>query len=255
MRSTGPGLGDAAGIHDDDVVAHVGDDAEVVRDEDDGHAELLLERLHELEDLRLDGDIEGGGGLVGDDDGGLQARAMAMTTRWRMPPESWWGYSPIRISGEGMPTLRSISTERRRASRCPWSGAGGRPRSAAGRWCAPGLSAVIGSWKIMPMRPPRMRCISAAAGGEIDGRRTGPAALDAAHRLREQAHDGEGGDALAAAGFADDAEGAAAADGEAHAVDGGEPAGVGVEGRDEVADLETGGVDRRIRARRAAGRD
>jgi hypothetical protein len=36
--------------------------------------------------------------------------------------------------------------------------------------------------------------------------------------LRQEAHDGEGGDALAAAGFADDAEGSPALDGEADAV-------------------------------------
>ncbi len=29
---------------------------------------------------------------------------MAMVTRWRMPPESWWGYSLKRRSGAGMPT-------------------------------------------------------------------------------------------------------------------------------------------------------
>ena len=34
-------LDDPAGVHDDDVVAHLGDDAEVVRDEQDRHAEPL----------------------------------------------------------------------------------------------------------------------------------------------------------------------------------------------------------------------
>ena len=35
---------------------------------------------------------------------GPQARAMAMVTRWRMPPDSWWGYSLTRWPGSGMPT-------------------------------------------------------------------------------------------------------------------------------------------------------
>ena len=40
---------------------------------------------------------------------GAQARAMAIITRWRMPPDSWNGYHLIRCSGEGMPTERSSS--------------------------------------------------------------------------------------------------------------------------------------------------
>ena len=38
---------------------------------------------------------------------GLQAIAIAIITRWRMPPESWWGYSDIRCSGEAIPTRRN----------------------------------------------------------------------------------------------------------------------------------------------------
>jgi hypothetical protein len=41
---------------------------------------------------------------------GPQARAMAITTRWRMPPESWWGYSRTRLAGSGMPTEVSRAT-------------------------------------------------------------------------------------------------------------------------------------------------
>jgi hypothetical protein len=33
---------------------------------------------------------------------GSQANAIAIMTRWRMPPDSLWGYSSIRRSGEGM---------------------------------------------------------------------------------------------------------------------------------------------------------
>ena len=40
---------------------------------------------------------------------GLQASAMAIITRWRMPPESWCGYSRTRRAGAGMPTSVSIS--------------------------------------------------------------------------------------------------------------------------------------------------
>ena len=66
---------------------------------------------------------------------GLQASAMAIITRWRMPPESWCGYSRTRRSGSGMPTSVSISTARalgRLLDRAPGAAAasrrsGGRP--------------------------------------------------------------------------------------------------------------------------------
>ena len=58
----------AAGVHDHDLVAHLRHDAQVVGDHDDGHAHLLLELLHELEDLGLDGHVKGRGGLVGNQD-------------------------------------------------------------------------------------------------------------------------------------------------------------------------------------------
>ena len=44
-----------------------------------------------VEDLRLDRHVEGGGRLVGDQDVGLLASAIAIITRWRWPPESWCG--------------------------------------------------------------------------------------------------------------------------------------------------------------------
>ena len=49
------------------------------------------EVLDEPYDLRLDGNIERCGRLVGDQDVGFDSSAMAIITRWRMPPESWCG--------------------------------------------------------------------------------------------------------------------------------------------------------------------
>ena len=57
--------------HHVDAVGHAAHDAKVVRDQQHGHAELALQRLQELEDLRLDGDVERGGRLVGDQQIGL----------------------------------------------------------------------------------------------------------------------------------------------------------------------------------------
>ena len=47
---------------------------------------------------------------------GSQDRATAIIARWRSPPLNSNEYSSMRRSGFGMPTLRSASMPRRRAS-------------------------------------------------------------------------------------------------------------------------------------------
>jgi hypothetical protein len=44
-----------------------------------------------FEDLRLHGDVERRRRLVGDQQSGSLASAMAIITRWRWPPDSWCG--------------------------------------------------------------------------------------------------------------------------------------------------------------------
>ena len=63
-----------AGVHHRHAVGHLVDHAHIVGDED--HPGVLAVQLeHQLEDLGLDGDIEGGGGLVGDDELRLEDEA------------------------------------------------------------------------------------------------------------------------------------------------------------------------------------
>ena len=62
-----PLLDDLSPVHHDNAVGEVGNDAHVVRDEDDRGAEPVPQVPQELEDRRLDGDVEGRGRLVGDD--------------------------------------------------------------------------------------------------------------------------------------------------------------------------------------------
>ena len=91
---------------------------------------------------------------------GAQASAMAIITRWRMPPESLCGYSSTRMLRRG---------DAARAPACRWrrarAAAADRPRwriSASPIWSPTvklGLSEVIGSWKIMARRLPRRSCI------------------------------------------------------------------------------------------------
>ena len=111
-------LDDPAGVHHRQRVAHLGDDAEVVGDEDQRHAGLLLDVLEQVEILGLDGDIEVGGGLVGNDqlgsagkrDGADDALAHAAAHLMR-------DSSRMRIAGEGMRTARNSSSTRRRRER------------------------------------------------------------------------------------------------------------------------------------------
>ncbi len=102
-----------------------------------------------------------------------------------------------------------------------------------------GLSEVIGSWKIIDILPPRRLRRSSAERPSTSrpSNRIG-IGLDLAGRARHQAHDRERGHALAAAGFAHQPDGAAAADGEVDAVDRAEQAAIGVEVGPETADLE-----------------
>ncbi len=60
-------LDDTAVIHHDDLFGDIGNDAEIVRDDEDRHVEFALQVAHQLEDLRLDGDVERRGRLVGDE--------------------------------------------------------------------------------------------------------------------------------------------------------------------------------------------
>ena len=65
-------LAQLAGFHDYDAVCAVTGHCEVVGDKKDAHAELSAHVIKQIEDDLLHGDIERGGGLIGDDEVGLQ---------------------------------------------------------------------------------------------------------------------------------------------------------------------------------------
>jgi len=56
----------AARLHDRHAVGHFCDDTLIVSDQQDSRAEIGPQFAHQLEDLSLDGDIERGGRLGGD---------------------------------------------------------------------------------------------------------------------------------------------------------------------------------------------
>jgi len=51
-------LDDLAEIHDRDPMGHVLDDGEIMADEEEREAELALQVLQQVHDLRLDGNVE-----------------------------------------------------------------------------------------------------------------------------------------------------------------------------------------------------
>ena len=60
-----------AAIHHSHVIGHLGDNAQVMGDEQDGGAVLLFKLVHQLQYLRLDGHVQRRGGLVRDQQLGL----------------------------------------------------------------------------------------------------------------------------------------------------------------------------------------
>jgi DNA-binding transcriptional LysR family regulator len=61
-------LDDLAEIHHRDPVADMGDDGEIMGDEEVGQPQLVLQVHEQVHDLRLNRDVQGGNGLVGDAD-------------------------------------------------------------------------------------------------------------------------------------------------------------------------------------------
>ena len=84
-------LDDLAEVHHRDAIAHVAHDREVVRDEDQRQIELALQRPQQVEDLRLDRDVERETGSSATISFGFSAIARATPTRWRWPPENSCG--------------------------------------------------------------------------------------------------------------------------------------------------------------------
>jgi len=68
----GAGLDCSPAAEDDDAVAHLADDGEVVADEEHGDAELVSDAVDEAQDLRLHRHVESGDRLVADEDARLR---------------------------------------------------------------------------------------------------------------------------------------------------------------------------------------
>ena len=135
-----------------DDMAH---DAEVMRDEEVGQAELVLQILEQIDDLRLHGDVERRDRLVGDDQLGLHRQCTGDADALALP------------AGELVrETVVVLGAASRRGRAAPAPGASARrpcarPCSSSGSptiWPTRlrGLSEANGSWKII--------CISRRSG-------------------------------------------------------------------------------------------
>ena len=171
---------------------------------------------------------------------GRQAIAMAIITRWLMPPESWCGKAERRRSGSEMPTSRSSSIERSRRARAVEAEmrlqrladleADGEAGIEAGDRLLEDHRDVLADHLPAAARREREQVL-AGEGQAVGGHRRG---------LRQEAHDGQHRHRLAGAGFADDRHHVAGIDVEVDAVHRLERPRGGGEGDGEVADFEEG---------------
>ena len=113
-------LDDLAGVHDRDAVAELDEQREVVRDEQHGEAEPLLEHLELLQDLALHDDVERGRRLVHHD-------------QLRLERERHRDHDALAHAARELVRIRAhaLALDARRAR-------AGRPRARARRSCARG---------------------------------------------------------------------------------------------------------------------
>ncbi len=125
--------------------------------EDDGGADAALEVAHQIEDLRLDGDVERGGRLVGDQE--LRIAGERHRDHHALPHAA---RKLVRIFAHAPARLRDADEVQHLDRALPRPPCWSRPscrRSVSPIWrptVSTGLRLVIGSWKIMLMSLPRM---------------------------------------------------------------------------------------------------
>ncbi|GAA3040711.1 hypothetical protein GCM10020000_19110 [Streptomyces olivoverticillatus] len=231
-------FGCPAAVHHQHVPGDAGHDAEIVRDHHDGESALLLEPGDQLQDLGLDGDVEGGGGLVGDEQFGFagerhgdhHALAHAAGELVRI-----LAHAPRGLGDAHLAEHLDRSLAGRRA-------AGAEVDAVVlGDLFADRVVGVQAGERVLEDH----RHAAAAQPAQLALGQAGQLAAvegDGAGDLRAgvQAHHREGGHGLAGAGLADDAEGLPAVHREGEGVHGPYGAALGGEGDREVLDGQQG---------------
>ena len=214
-------LDDAPGVHHGHSIAELGDDPEIVRDEDECQARLPLDLLQEAQILRLDRDVERGRGLVGDQ----QARLAGDRDRAGDPLADATAHL-VRIGVH--PPLRIADLHLAQELDDPVvEGAAAQPameREGLGDLLPHGHRGIQRGHGILQdhrdPRSPQAAHLFRALVEEVLAVEEDLAPDDPPARLGHEPQDRETRHRLARARLADDAEGLAAADREARAVDG-----------------------------------
>ena len=105
-----------SGVHHPDAPGPAGHHAQIVGDEDHGHAQLVLQRSQKVEDLLLHGHIQRGGGLVCDQQLGIAGQGNGDGDPLAHPPGQLVGVLLEPLRGSGMPTCTMSSMARSMAS-------------------------------------------------------------------------------------------------------------------------------------------
>src|SRR5260221_3643495 len=234
------GLDDLPGIHDGDGGDDAGDDAEIVGDQDDRHVELALQRREQMQDLRLDGDVERRRRFVGDDELGPAHQRNGDHDALTQPARELMRIlaQPARRRRDADLLEQEDGTLARRAAR-----AAAMAQEDLLELVADRVGGVERGHRLLEDHRHAIAAdILHAALPELDeiGAGEGEARRAAPCPLGQEIHDGKRGPCLAAAALADDAEGLAARHREADAADRVEHA-VGERDLDvEPLDLENG---------------
>ncbi len=229
----------AAGIHHIYTATNIGDDAEVVGDENDGGAFGLLQFFQQLQDLRLNGDIQGGGGFVSDEERGFaseghgdhDALAHAAGELMRVVVESAGGCGKADALEhfDGVALGLSMRVAEMEAGDFGELLADGEKRIERGHRVlkdhGDAVAADVGELALRKRK-------------QIAAFENGMAADNLSRGLRNEAENCQAGDAFAGTAFADDAERFAGLNIQRNAVDGADDAVVGVKFDAEVVDFE-----------------
>jgi hypothetical protein len=85
---------DPAQVHDRDVITELADDGQIVRDEEVAKTELALKIGEQVEDLRLDGDVQGAYRLVADYQTRLRGQCAGDSDPLALPAGELVGIAP-----------------------------------------------------------------------------------------------------------------------------------------------------------------
>ena len=232
-------LDDPAGIHDGDLVRLFRHHPQIVRDEQQGHAEPLLQLLDEAQDLRLDGNIQ-------------RRRRFVRHEQRRVAAQRHRDHHPLALAAAQLmrkvvhPVFRLGDPDQFQHFHRAVAGVVlAHPLVQAhrlGDLVAHGEDRIERGHRLLEdhgdLVAADLAHLFLVELGEVPPLVTDLAADDAPRALLEELHHRQRGDALAAARFADQAHGLAFRDGERDAVDGTDFA-VGCEKRRlEVVDLQ-----------------